>query len=453
MNCTIAAIATPPGRGGVGIVRISGPKCAEICTAVVGYVPKPRMAHYVAFKNSCGNNIDEGLAIFFENPSSFTGEDVLELQAHGGPVVMDMLLRRVLELGARLARAGEFSERAFLNNKIDLVQAEAIAQLIAASTEQAAVAAMRSLQGQFSAKITALVESLIRLRLYVEAAIDFPEEEVDFLADAQLRKNIDNLLAEVDGTCKQASQGVLLDEGVDVVIAGRPNAGKSTLLNLLTGQDTAIVTPIAGTTRDIVKAQINLDGLQLNVIDTAGLRDTADIVEQAGIKRALQAVETAGLILLVVDGTQEDLTDPRQLFPDLNLALKNNIPLIIVYNKIDQLDKPAACEKRNDCSVVYLSAHTGVGVDLLRSEIKQKLGLVDGAADSGAFLARRRHLDALLRARDYIVAGKQQLEKYAAGEILAEELKHAQQALSEITGAFSSDDLLGRIFSEFCIGK
>lgn len=441
MNDTIAAIATPPGRGGVGIIRISGPKSGEICQNVVGCIPAPRSAHYSAFRNSAGEKIDEGLAIFFKNPNSFTGEDILEIQAHGGPVILDMLLRRVLSLGARVARAGEFSERAFLNNKIDLVQAEAISQLISASTEQAAMAAMRSLQGEFSKRINDLVENLISLRLYVEAAIDFPEEEINFLADAHVQKSLQKLLLELDNISKQVKQGVLLEEGAQVVIAGKPNAGKSTLLNKLTGEDTAIVTPIAGTTRDIVKASINLDGVVLNVLDTAGLRDTDDVVEQAGIARTKQALELADLILYIIDSH-----DPEPL-PELNSKF------LIVYNKIDGLGGSPSVTRHQDHIAVNISAYTGAGLDLLRQEIKKILGVAANAADGSLFLARRRHLDSLLRAKEYIRAGKQQLEKNRAGELLAEELKHAQQELAEITGAFSSDDLLGRIFSEFCIGK
>jgi tRNA modification GTPase len=452
MNDTIAAIATPPGRGGVGIIRISGPKSGEICEALIGSIPAPRNAHYCTFNDNT-STIDQGLAIFFPTPRSFTGEDVLELQGHGGPVILDMLLRKVLALGARLARAGEFSERAFLNNKIDLVQTEAVAQLISANTEQAAVAAMRSLQGEFSLTITNLVESLIRLRLYVEAAIDFPEEEINFLADAHVHKSLQEILTAVQQICQQAKQGALLSEGVDVVIAGRPNAGKSTLLNKLTGQDTAIVTPIAGTTRDIVKAQINLDGLVLNILDTAGLRVTDDLVEQAGIARTKQAIDLADLILLVIDGSIETETNPWILYPDLMPTIKPTTPVLVLMNKIDQLTVEAAIKKQPKYTAVYISANSGAGLDLLRDQIKQAIGMSNSSADGGVFLARRRHLDALQRAHDYIVTGKQQLEINAAGELLAEELKQAQLALSEITGEFSSDDLLGRIFSEFCIGK
>lgn len=453
MNDTIAAIATPPGRGGVGVIRVSGPGCADICSAIVGRVTAPRVAQYADFLNHDGSMLDAGLAIFFQNPSSFTGEDVLELQGHGGPVILDMLLRRVLSLGARLARAGEFSERAFLNNKMDLVQAEAVAQLISAGTEQAAMAAMRSLQGDFSKLILSLVEDLIRLRLYVEAAIDFPEEEINFLADSHVLTSLNLIINNIFTIISRTQQGVLLDEGVAVVIAGKPNAGKSTLLNQLTGQDTAIVTPIAGTTRDIVRAQINLDGVVLHVLDTAGLRITNDIVEQAGIQRSWQAIDMADLVLLVVDAHSAEEFNLSKHYPELIAALKPTTKLLVVCNKIDQLQTLSQVKTFENYSVVYISAHAGTGMDLLRTKIKEIVGVTSGATDSGAFLARRRHLDALLRAQEYVLTGKQQLEQNAAGELLAEELKHAQIALSEITGEFTSDDLLGRIFSEFCIGK
>jgi tRNA modification GTPase len=449
MNDTIAAIATPPGRGGVGVIRISGPNSSAICKTIIGVVPKPRVAHYAPFLDSNGSKIDEGLALFFNNPNSFTGEDVLELQGHGGPVVLDMLLRRIVSLGARLARAGEFSERAFLNNKMDLVQAEAVAQLISASTEQAATAAMRSLQGEFSKTINTLVEELIRLRLYVEAAIDFPEEEINFLADAHVMDSVTAIVTRINQVYERAKHGVVMEEGVNVVIAGAPNAGKSTLLNKLSGIDAAIVTPIAGTTRDIVKAQVNLDGVVLNVLDTAGLRSTDDVLEQAGIARTRQAIELADLVLLVVDITAANATDINEL----TTGLKSHAKVIVVHNKIDCVAQPAALQHHDTYTTVQISANTGAGLDLLRAAIKAAIGITDGAQDAGMFLARRRHLDALQRAAHSVSKGQQQLQDNMAGELLAEELKHAQLALSEITGQFTSDDLLGRIFSEFCIGK
>lgn len=450
MSDTIAAIATPPGRGGVGIVRVSGHKVKDICKSLINSIPPARYAKFAPFLNADGTQIDEGLSLFFAGPNSFTGEDVLELHAHGGPVVLDMLMRRVVELGARLARAGEFSERAFLNNKIDLLQAEAVAELINASSEQAAIAATRSLQGEFSRKINALVEDLIRLRLYVEAAIDFPDEEIDFLADAHVQDAITNLLQRISAIYDQAKQGVLLSDGMNVAIIGKPNAGKSTLLNALTGQDTAIVTPIAGTTRDTIKAQIDLDGLLLNVVDTAGLRDTDDIVEQHGIARAKQAISMADLILLVVDVTEDH--DPLSIHAELNNDIKASAKIIVVQNKIDQTNQAAHVQQNEQgCSVIAISAHTGLGLDLLRAQIKEVAG-VKNNPEGGLFLARRRHLDALSRAQNYVLNAQKQLTQ-RAGELLADELKQAQLALSEITGAFTADDLLGRIFSEFCIGK
>lgn len=452
MNDTIAAIATPPGRGGVGIVRVSGPNTKKICLGITGNLPTPRFANYTIFKNSDQSQIDQGLCIFFIGPQSFTGEDVLELHAHGGPVILDMVLRRVLELGARIARAGEFSERAFLNNKMDLLQVEAVAELINASSEQAAMAATRSLQGDFSKLINSLVESLIRLRLYVEAAIDFPEEEINFLADAHITNSLHALLDQVINIYAQAQQGVLLSEGVNAVIVGRPNAGKSTLLNTLTGEETAIVTPVAGTTRDTIRAKINLDGVLLNIVDTAGLRETDDIVEQHGIARAVQAMSLADLVLLVIDASNEKTTNPWILYPDLKYQIKNTSKIIVIYNKIDQLGVAPYIEHHDSYIVVAISAHQKFGIDVLCDQIKKTVGVTQ-SADGGLFLARRRHLDALNRARNSLEVGKQQLEYNAAGELLAEELKQAQQALSEITGQFTSDDLLGRIFSEFCIGK
>lgn len=478
MNDTIAAIATPPGRGGVGIVRVSGGKVKDICRSLTGSLPEPRQAKYTSFLKADCSQIDEGLCLFFPNPNSFTGEDVLEIQAHGGPIVLDMLLRRVIQLGARLARAGEFSERAFLNNKMDLVQVEAVAELINASSEQAAVAATRSLQGEFSQKINALVEDVTRLRIYVEAAIDFPEEEINFLADAHVQTSLHNLQHGIASIYNQAKQGALLSEGVNVVIVGEPNAGKSTLLNALTGEDTAIVTPIAGTTRDTIKAQINIDGVLLNIVDTAGLRETTDLVEQAGIMRAKQAMNLADLVLLVIDATEVPLGDAEgrgiPIFADLkskngNLRRRDGErnceaisrradpwasgkKHIVVYNKIDKVNIDSHVKNFTDHSLVAISAHEKLGIDLLREHIKQTVGLTHNP-EGGIFLARRRHLDALTRAQEYISVGSQQLTERAAGELLAEELKHAQLALSEITGEFTSDDLLGRIFSEFCIGK
>jgi len=447
MTDTIAAIATPPGRGGVGIVRISGPQAPVIAGVLLGGLPVPRVAGLHVFADANGAHIDHGLALYFPAPHSFTGEHVLELQGHGGPVVMDLLLARVLELGARLARPGEFSQRAFLNNKLDLAQAEAIADLIDAGTAQAARAAMRSLEGEFSRHVHALVEALIRLRMYVEAAIDFPEEEVDFLGDAALRDQLQALDRRFAELQAGARQGRLLREGMTVVIAGRPNAGKSSLLNALAGYEAAIVTPIAGTTRDVLREHIQIDGMPLHVIDTAGLRDSTDAVEQEGMKRAWRAIESADRLLLVIDD-QQGFGPSDQAILD---RLPQRLPHTLVHNKIDLSGHPPSTVADAAADHLYLSARDGRGLDALRAHLKQCMGYA-GEAEHG-FSARRRHLDALDRAWKHVRFGRTQLEERGAGELLAEELHLAQQALNEITGAFTSDDLLGRIFSSFCIGK
>lgn len=452
MNDTIAAIATPPGRGGVGIVRASGPQVKELCVALTNSLPTPRVAKYTDFLNANNQVIDTGLCLFFKGPNSFTGEDVLELHAHGGPVILDLLLRRLLELGARMARNGEFSERAFLNDKIDLLQAEAVAELINATSEQAALAANRSLQGEFSKKINSLVEATTHLRMYVEAAIDFPEEEIDFLADKHIAESVHNLLNELEKIYQQARVGAVLNEGINAVIVGLPNVGKSTLLNCLTGQDTAIVTPIAGTTRDTIKAQIDLDGVMLNIIDTAGLRETDDVVELEGIKRTKSALMLADLILLVVDLDATDAYNPHTLYPELRSLANDNAKILVVVNKIDKHDCTPFLQQHATHNVVAISAQKEQGLDLLRTQIKEIVG-ANVAPEGGLFLARRRHLDALMRAQKHIEHGSWQLQEFRAGELLAEELKQAQLALSEITGKFTPDDLLGRIFAEFCIGK
>lgn len=451
MNDTIAAIATPPGRGGVGIVRVSGSLCKDICMQITAKIPTPRMAIYTPFLDKQGGHIDTGLCLFFPGPNSFTGEDVLELQGHGGPVILDMVLRRVLELGARISRPGEFSERAYRNNKMDLVQVEAVAELINATSEQAATAAARSLQGIFSKKINALVEALIRLRLYVEASLDFPEEDIDFLADSLVVESLQSLDREITSIHDDARLGALLSEGINAVIIGQPNVGKSTLLNSLTGQDTAIVTPIAGTTRDTIKAQINLDGVLLNIIDTAGLRETTDIVEQQGIKRTKQAIELADLILLVTDRSEQEQASVLQLYPELTGMVKNSAQIVTIVNKIDQRGTAPYVKKIGNASQVAISAQSGLGLDLLRKHIRELVGATHNP-EGGIFLARRRHLDAISRAQNFVTTALQQLAQ-RTGELLAEELRGAQHALSEITGEFTSDDLLGRIFAEFCIGK
>lgn len=449
---TIVAQATAPGRGGVGIVRVSGPAAEQVAGIVLGKLPRVRYAEYLPFEDEQGQVLDQGIALLFKAPNSFTGEDVLELQGHGGPVIMDMLIRRILKIdGIRPARPGEFSERAFINDKLDLAQAEAIADLIEASSEQAARSAMHSLQGQFSSKIQQLVESLIRLRIYVEAAIDFPDEEIDFLSDGKVAGDLYTIMSELDDVRGEAKQGALLREGMKVVIAGRPNAGKSSLLNALAGRESAIVTEIAGTTRDVLREHIHLDGMPLHIIDTAGLRDTQDKVEQIGIERAWAEIEQADRVLFMVDGTTTDAIDPREIWPEFVDRLPKNIGLTVIRNKADLTGEDLAPSQEQGHAVYRISAKTELGLPALREHLKQCMGFQGNT--EGGFMARRRHLDALERAAERLLVAKEQLEVFVAGELVAEELRLAQESLSEITGEFSSDDLLGRIFSSFCIGK
>lgn len=450
---TIAAIATAPGQAGVGIVRVSGPSAAVIARAVLGFEPKPRYAHYGPFLEENGTLIDEGIGLFFPNPHSFTGEDVLELQGHGGTVILDMLLRRVCELGARLARPGEFSERAFLNDKLDLTQAEAIADLIESSSEQAARSAVQSLQGVFSQRINALVESVTHLRIYVEAAIDFPEEEIDFLADGKVAEDLKRIVGDLDRILAEAHQGSLLRDGMKVVIAGRPNAGKSSLLNALAGREAAIVTAIEGTTRDVLREHIHIDGMPLHIIDTAGLRDSPDEVEQIGIARAWEEIRQADRILLMVDATTTPETEPHAIWPDFIDQLPEQAPITVIRNKVDLSGETVGItsDSRQAAPVIRLAAKSAEGLETLRDHLKDCMGFA--ATTEGGFLARRRHLDALNRALDSLHQGQDQLQGYGAGELLAEDLRAAQDALGEITGVMTSDDLLGKIFSSFCIGK
>lgn len=443
---TIAAQATPPGRGGVGIVRISGPKASECARVILGHCPSPRYAEYLPFVDSEGEVVDEGLALYFPGPNSFTGEDVLELQGHGGPVVMDRLLAIVQQLGVRLARPGEFSERAFLNGKLDLAQAEAIADLIDASSEQAARSALRSLRGELSERVHELTERLTELRIYVESAIDFPEEEVDFLGDGEVASRLNGIQETLTAVQAAAQQGRLLREGMTVVLAGLPNAGKSSLLNALAGQESAIVTEIAGTTRDVLREEINLDGMPLHIIDTAGLRESADAVEQEGIRRAWREIEQADRLLLLVDDAQ-GVTEEEMAIVD---RLPHGLTVTVIRNKCDLSGNLPVVQSSELGTEIRLSAKTGDGLALLRDHLKQSMGY-QGTGEGG-FMARRRHLDALGRAETNLKNGEQLLQQ-GAGELLAEELRLAQQALGEITGEVSSDDLLGRIFSSFCIGK
>ncbi len=450
-NDTIVAQATPPGRGGVGILRISGLKARDVAQAVLGKLPKPRYADYLPFKDADGTPLDQGIALWFPGPNSFTGEDVLELQGHGGPVILDLLLKRILTLpGVRIANPGEFSERAFLNDKLDLAQAEAIADLIDASSEQAARSALNSLQGAFSARVNHLVEALTHLRIYVEAAIDFPDEEIDFLSDGKIEAQLNDVIADLDAVRAEARQGSLLREGMKVVIAGRPNAGKSSLLNALAGREAAIVTDIAGTTRDVLREHIHIDGMPLHIIDTAGLRDASDEVERIGIERAWQEIEQADRVLFMVDGTTTSAVDRRRSGRTLSSAcpLSCRLPWCV----IKPMSRRSAGAQRSKWPLTNPPvARTGEGVEVLRNHLKQSMGFDTNM--EGGFLARRRHLQALETAADHLQQGKAQLLGAWAGELLAEELRLSQQALSEITGEFTSDDLLGRIFSSFCIGK
>ncbi|MDO8953848.1 MAG: tRNA uridine-5-carboxymethylaminomethyl(34) synthesis GTPase MnmE [Gammaproteobacteria bacterium] len=445
---TIVAQATAPGRGSVGIIRVSGPLVPTIAQAILKQLPKPRVASLLDFYNHEGQILDQGLALYFPNPNSFTGEEVLELQGHGGPVIIDLLLKECLKLGARMAKPGEFSERAFLNDKMDLAQAEAVADLINASSEQAVKSAIRSLQGEFSKKIYALVEALIHLRIYVEAAIDFPEEEIDFLADTHISDKLQLLHTQLQGIQRQAKQGSMLREGINVVIAGRPNAGKSSLLNALAGKEAAIVTEIPGTTRDLLREAIHIAGVPLHIIDTAGLRQTDDIVEKEGIRRAREAINQADHILLMLDVAQESE------LPDLikeHLQDLPKVPCTVIYNKIDLLGLKPNFKQDKPFASIYLSAKLGQGIELLQDHLLRSIGF-DATAE-GTFMARARHVDAIERAFAYVEKGQKQLIEHKAGELLAEDLRQAQMALSEITGEFHSDDLLGKIFSSFCIGK
>lgn len=457
---TICAIATAPGRSGVGIVRLSGPQCLPLAKQLLGFEPKPRYAHYCEFHDLSGRVLDQGIALFFPGPNSFTGEDVLELQGHGGMWLLDSLLVTVMEAGARMARPGEFSERAFMNNKLDLAQAEAIADLINASSAEAARSALRTLQGDFSRLIAALAESIIDLRVYLEAAIDFTDEEIDFLSEGRIAEKLQDIVTKLEQVVEQAKQGTLIRDGMAVVIAGKPNAGKSSLLNALAGKDSAIVTDIAGTTRDILSEQIHLDGMPLHITDTAGLRDSEDVVEQEGIRRALAAIEQADRVLLMVDASQEQVDNDNldayldtPFFSPLRQALERS-SLTLIQNKIDLAGQAPAllpAAQAGGAAVIRMSARQQLGMDLLRQHLKDCMGYQPEG--EGSFIARRRHLDALDRAHDCLQQAAWQLNNHGAAELVAEDLRHAHRHLGEITGEFTTDDLLGRIFSSFCVGK
>ncbi|MEI7993410.1 MAG: tRNA uridine-5-carboxymethylaminomethyl(34) synthesis GTPase MnmE [Methylococcaceae bacterium] len=441
---TIAAIATPPGNGGVGIIRISGTLVSEIAKQLLNKSLIPRHALFSSFIDEDGSVIDSGISLYFPAPASYTGEDILELQGHGGSVVLDMLLRRVISLGARLANPGEFTERAFLNNKLDLAQAEAVADLIESSTEQSARSAQKSMQGVFSEQINELVAELTELRIYVEAAIDFVDEEIDFLTDGVVENRIVKLLQSIRLIQKTAQQGRLLRDGMTVVLAGKPNAGKSSLLNALAGHEAAIVTDIAGTTRDVLRERIQLDGMPLHIIDTAGLRESDNSIEREGIRRAHEEIQKADKILLLIDAREPETGDLLKTLPD-------NIDITKVYNKIDLLGIAPEIKQTEDGYSCYLSIKTGDGMDLLKQHLKQSVGFNE--ATDNVFIARRRHIEAITNGYEFVVSALNQLQISQAGELVAEDLRQAQMSLAEITGTVTSDDLLGKIFSSFCIGK
>ncbi|HXD35239.1 MAG TPA: tRNA uridine-5-carboxymethylaminomethyl(34) synthesis GTPase MnmE [Rhodanobacter sp.] len=440
---TIAAIASAPGMAGVGVVRVSGPAVPAIAATLLGRAPTPRYAHFAAFRNGAGELIDRGLLLHFPAPASYTGEHVLELQGHGNAVLLDLLLRRCCELGAHLARAGEFTERAFLNGKLDLAQAEAVADLISARSQAGARAALQSMEGVFSRKVDALLQSLIALRVHIEAAIDFPEEEIDFLADPAITAQLDSLRHELAELLREAQRGVRLNDGLKVAIVGRPNAGKSSLLNALAGSDRAIVNAVAGTTRDVLREHLDLDGIALELADTAGLRDTDDEVEREGVRRAHGELQRADVALLVTDADHADAD--QQFFASLPAGVER----LVMINKIDLHQAPARSGQRNGTRWLWASAKTGAGLDALRKALR----LLAGAGGEGSFSARRRHVLALETVRDHLTRTATVLATTRAGELAAEELRHAQHALGEITGSYSSDDLLGAIFGSFCIGK
>ena len=446
---TIVAIATAAGRGGVGVVRLSGLDVLPFINSLIGKPLLPRRATYSVFSDAEGEAIDEGVALYFPGPSSFTGESILELQGHGGMVVLDRLVRRCVELGARVARPGEFSERAFFNDKMDLAQAEAIADLIDASSVEAARSAVRSMQGEFSQLINELVETMIQVRIFVEAAIDFPEEEIDFLQDKMLAADLDQLCNDLTEVLAQAQQGAILRDGLTVVLAGKPNAGKSSLLNALAGIDAAIVTAVPGTTRDVLRERITLGGLPLNIIDTAGLRDSDNEIEQEGVRRAWKEIANADQVLFVADATDTSNPKLEELWPEYfqrNLGSTQSVTLLL--NKIDLSGhRPGEIDE----TTLAISAKDKSGFDALASHLQAKAGYLGHG--EGLFSARRRHLIALTNALTFVQNGIDQLKGAGAGELLAEDLRQAQNELSEITGQFTSDDLLGRIFSSFCIGK
>ncbi|MBS0484145.1 MAG: tRNA uridine-5-carboxymethylaminomethyl(34) synthesis GTPase MnmE [Proteobacteria bacterium] len=444
----IAAIATPPGRGGIGVIRISGKHLAKLAEAILGKIPKPRYACLSQFHDTGGQIIDQGIALFFPAPHSYTGEDVLELQGHGGPAVMDLLLSRCLAAGARLAQPGEFTLRAYLNDKIDLIQAESVAAIIEASTHEAARCAIHSLQGHFSSRIEELVSLLIRLRMFIEATLDFPEEETDNLQTLQINSKLAHIQALLEQIFQAAQQGNLLQEGIRIVLMGAPNVGKSSLLNQLAQEEAAIVTEIPGTTRDTIQRTISIAGMPVRVIDTAGLRETDDVVEQKGIERTLAAIKDATLVLRLMDSSRPSIAEDS-----VQNAIPAGKPHITLFNKIDLVNENPRIEEQAGNSAIYLSAKTGAGIELLRKKILEIAGWRFNQAGEGVFMARQRHLEALQQAKRYLENAQGFTQGVYQLELLAEELKLAQNALSSITGQFTADDLLGEIFSHFCIGK
>jgi len=444
INDTIAAIATATGSGGIGVVRVSGPQARTIAQSILGQCPSPRHAAYLPFKEADESTIDQGIAIYFQAPNSYTGEDVLELQAHGGPALLQILLRRCLALGARQALPGEFTQRAYLNEKMDLAQAEAVADVINASTVEAARSAMRSLSGEFSNRINVLLERLIELRMYVEACLDFPEEEIDFITQGNVEAKLKNILAELQKIFQQAKQGNLLREGLTVVLVGQPNVGKSSLINQLAGDEVAIVTPIAGTTRDTVKSLIQINGIPLHIIDTAGLRETDDEIEKFGIARTWRALESANIALLLLDATH-GITDVEKSILD---RLPLDLPKIWVHNKIDLSSEAPSLKEIDHEMHVFISAKKGDGVDLLKSHLLKMAGWQ--TTSEGIFMARTRHLESIAKVESFLNVGLQSIDQ---AELVAENLRSAQTELNSITGEFTPDDLLGEIFSKFCIGK
>jgi len=445
---TIAAIATPSGRGGIGVVRVSGELVNHLMQPLLGRKIPPRYACLLPFRDENGIAIDTGIALYFPAPHSFTGEDILELQSHGSPMVLDMLLRALQAQGVRLARPGEFSLRAFLNGKIDLTQAEAISDLIESATEAAARSAQNTLQGAFSKTIDALLEQLIQLRIYVEAAIDFSDEDIDLLSEHGVREKLQNLLLQVERTQQSARQGALLREGLTLVIAGKPNAGKSSLMNYLAGRETAIVASQPGTTRDILREYIQIDGMPLHLIDTAGLRDSEDPVEQEGMRRARAAMQNAARILLIMDDTANQPEEDEKLIE----LLPVNIPVTCIHNKIDKSGAQPGIQTTGERTHIHLSVKTCAGMERLKAHLKQIAGYEDNSGET-VFTARRRHLDALQRAQDHINSATTLIQQSGPLELTAEELRMAQQSLSEISGKFTTEDLLDRVFSSFCIGK